>query len=164
MPGTPHPTSPAETPVRQVRRLYEELLTAWNHRDAPGMAALFAPDATMIGFDGSQVPGAEVADHLTPIFRDHPTAPYVWKIQDARPLTDDVVLLHSLVGMIPPGRTDLDPAVNAVQCLVAQHLSGTWRVALFQNTPAQYHGRPEAAEAHTRELREVLGERPDFGR
>ncbi|WP_024800781.1 hypothetical protein [Nocardia sp. BMG51109] len=58
--------------------------------------------------------------------------------------------------MVPPGRDDLNPDANAVQSLVAQHRCGTWQVALFHNTPAQYHGRPELADQHTDELRRVL--------
>jgi uncharacterized protein (TIGR02246 family) len=140
-----------------ARRLYEELLAAWNRRDAHGMGQLFAPEGEMVGFDGSQVSGAQVEEHLTPIFADHPTPPYVWKIRVVRALSDDVALLRAIAGMIPPGQKDLNPALNSVQALVAENLAGTgWQVALFQNTPAQYHGRPEAAEAHAEELREVL--------
>ena len=36
---------------------------------------------------------------------------------------------------------------------------GQWRIALFQNTPAQFHGRPEAAEALTDELRAAFKSR-----
>jgi len=48
------------------------------------------------------------------------------------------------------------PAVNAIQTLVAVCNDGEWRVALFQNTPAAFHGRPELAEALSAELREEL--------
>ncbi|MFV2178252.1 SgcJ/EcaC family oxidoreductase [Actinomadura sp. LOL_016] len=139
-----------------VRALYEELLTAWNRRDARGYAALFAPDGALVGFDGSQEPGSAVEDHLAPIFADHPTASYVWKVGEVRALSEDAVLLRAIVGMVPPGQTDLNPAANAVQSLLAQRRAGEWRVVLFQNTPAQYHGRPELVEQHTGELREVL--------
>jgi hypothetical protein len=30
------------------------------------------------------------------------------------------------------------------------------RIVLFQNTPAQYHGRPELTEQHTAELQPLL--------
>jgi hypothetical protein len=70
-----------------------------------------------------------------------------------------VVLLRAIVGMVPPGKSELNPATNAVQSLIAVREDGVWRIALFQNTPAQYHGRPELAESHTAEMRQVLGER-----
>jgi hypothetical protein len=33
---------------------------------------------------------------------------------------------------------------------------GKWRIALFQNTPAAFHGRPELAEQLSADLRHVL--------
>jgi hypothetical protein len=57
--------------------------------------------------------------------------------------------------MAPPGKTDLDPALNAVQTLVAAKDGGRWWIASFQNTPAAFHGRPELVEQMTNELRGV---------
>ena len=36
-----------------VKKLYGDLLAAWNRRDASGMARLYAADGLQIGFDGS---------------------------------------------------------------------------------------------------------------
>jgi len=139
-----------------VVELHEELLTAWNRRDAKAYAALFDGDAALIGFDGGQMRGPEVEEHLASIFADHPTASYAWKVREVRPLNEGVVLLRAIVGMVPPGQAEPNPATNAVQSLVAVNRDGTWRIALFQNTPAQYHGRPDLVEAHTTEIREAL--------
>jgi uncharacterized protein (TIGR02246 family) len=141
--------------ITAVQRLYDELLTAWNNHDAHRYAALFANDGLLIGFDGSQVSASEVEGQLTSIFGDHPTASYVWKVQEVRPLSGDVVLLRAWVGMVPPDQTDLNPAANAVQSLVAVQQEGIWRVALFHNTPAQYHGRPDLADEHTAQMRDA---------
>ena len=46
--------------------------------------------------------------------------------------------------------------VNAHQTLVAVKHDGLWRIQLFQNTPAQFHGRPELVQHMTEELRQVL--------
>lgn len=135
-----------------VHELYEELLSAWNRRDAKAYASLFADDAAVVGFDGSQISGAEIEAHLSGIFADHQTATYAWKVREVKTLGDGVVLLRAIVGMVPPGGSEPNPATNAVQSLVAVDD----RIVLFQNTPAQYHGRPELAEAHTAEIREVL--------
>jgi uncharacterized protein (TIGR02246 family) len=142
--------------VAAVQCLYEELLTAWNDRDAQRYSALFAKGGSLVGFDGSQVSAGEVEGHFTPIFADHPTASYVWRMREVRPLSDTVVLLRARVGMIPPGQADLNPAMNAVQSLVAVEQDGTWRIALFHNTPAQYHGRPDLADEHTAEMRDAM--------
>ena len=57
-----------------------------------------------------------------------------------------------VAGMVPPGQTRVNPAVNAVQSLVAREEGGRWLIHLFQNTPAAFHGRPDAAAALTAEL------------
>jgi hypothetical protein len=40
--------------------------------------------------------------------------------------------------------------------LVAVKRGDDRRIELFQNTPAQFHGRPELSEALTEELRQLL--------
>jgi len=136
-----------------VRSLYERLIAAWNARDAGAFAALFAGDGLMIGFDGSAALGAEIGSHLAPIFEDHPTAAYYAKVREVRPLGSHVGLLWSIVGMLPPGADELNPATNSHHTLVAARSAGDeWAISLFQNTPAQYHGRPELVEQHTAEI------------
>ena len=61
----------------------------------------------------------------------------------------------SAAGMVPPGGDDLNPAVNTLQTLLAARSRDGWRIVLFQNTPAQFHGRPELTEQHLAELRQV---------
>jgi uncharacterized protein (TIGR02246 family) len=84
------------------------------------------------------------------------TAPYVSKVRSVRLLSPDVAMLRAIVGMVPPGQPDLNPAVNAHQTLVATKRDGQWRIVLFQNTPAQFHGRPELVQQLTEELRQLL--------
>jgi uncharacterized protein (TIGR02246 family) len=136
-----------------ARELYGRLIDAWNRRDAAGYATVFSPDAVLIGFDGSLIPGDGVEAHLTPIFADHPTARYVTEVSEVRAIGADGLILLARVGMVPPGADDVNPAVNAHQSLVARRDGDEWRVVLFQNTPAQYHGRPDLAEAHTEAMR-----------
>lgn len=141
----------------EVQDLYQKLIGAWNNRDAQGMADKFAEQGVQIGFDGSKLVGRkDIFLHLNPIFEDHPTAPFVTKIKDIRSLGTDAVILHAIAGMIPPGKTDIEPTVNAHQTLVAVKKDGDWQIELFQNTPAQFHGRPELIEEMTEELRQLL--------
>jgi uncharacterized protein (TIGR02246 family) len=140
-----------------IAALYHQLLDSWNRRDASAFAALFEDDGNTIGFDGSPMNGrANIAATLGQIFADHATAAYVAKIRGIRYLAPDVVLLRAVVGMVPPEQSDINPAVNAMQTIVAVNHDGEWRIALLQNTPAQFHGRPELADALTRELRQLL--------
>ena len=146
--------SPAEI---EIHALYRQLLDAWNKRSAGAFAALFTNDSNVVGFDGSQMTGPEeIASTLQQIFANHPTAAYVAKVRNVRFLAPDVAVLRAVAGMVPPGQSDLNPAVNAVQTLVAAKHDGKWRVVLFQNTPAQFHGRPELVQQLTEELRQLL--------
>jgi len=137
-----------------VTALHAALLTAWNNRDAKAMAALFEENGLQIGFDGSEARGTrEIESHLTPIFRDHPTARYVWKVREVRTLGDDIAVLRAVAGMIPPGTSTIKPEVNAIQSLLASRSGGgPWKIELFQNTPVQWHGRPQDVKELTEEL------------
>jgi uncharacterized protein (TIGR02246 family) len=136
-----------------IEDLYRRLLDAWNQRDAVAMADCFSPNGTMIGFDGSTEVGADaIAAHLAPIFRDHPTAAYVHIVEDVTELAPGVSMLRASVGMVPRGKAQLNPAANAIQCCVARQGDDGWKVELFQNTPAAFHGRPHLADAMTSRL------------
>jgi uncharacterized protein (TIGR02246 family) len=121
------------------------------------MAVRFEVDGDIVGFDGSQADSrAAIEDHLRPIFADHPTASYVAIVRQIRMLGRDVGLLRAVVGMIPPNSDDINPALNTIQTLVAVEGADGWRAALFQSTPAAWHGRPQDSAALTEELRDVM--------
>lgn len=141
----------------EVQNLYNKLIDAWNRRDAQGMSDPFAENGVQIGFDGSKLIGKEeIFSHLLTIFENHPTAPFITKVKEIRSLGTDAAILYAIAGMIPPGKSDFEPAVNAHQTLVAVKKDNGWQVELFQNTPAQFHGRPELVEEMTEELRKLL--------
>ena len=145
------------TDEHAVGVLYQQLLQSWNRRDAAAFAAAFTTDGNVVGFDGSTVDGqVAIEAHLRQIFTDHPTAAYIGKIREIRLLAPDVALLRAVAGMVPPGQADLIPAANTIQTLVAVRQAATWRITLYQNTPAQFHGRPELAQQLTDELRQLL--------
>jgi uncharacterized protein (TIGR02246 family) len=142
---------------REVEALYRQLLDSWNKRSGTGMAALFAEEGNVVGFDGSQMDGrAAIEAELSQIFADHETAAYVGKVREVRLLTPEVVLLRAVAGLVPPGKSEINPATNSIQTLVVTKEDGTWRIALFQNTPAQFHGRPELVEQMTKELQQLI--------
>jgi uncharacterized protein (TIGR02246 family) len=139
-----------------VEALYFSLLQRWNEQDATGMAALFVPGGQVVGFDGSELAGRdEIEASMREIFSHHETPACVGKVRSVR-LVDGVGILRAVAGMIPRGARDLKPDLNAVQTLVASSNTGKWCVELFHNTPAALHGRPEASERLTAELREVV--------
>ena len=158
MSGQPLPQPDlSSTAENEMRVLYRELLERWNRQDADGFASLFATDGNMVGFDGSPVDGREaIRTHLRQIFADHVTATYVAQVREVRRLAPGAAQLRAAAGMVPPGETELNPALNVIQALVALEQDGRWQIALFQNTPAQFHGRPDDVERLTAELQALL--------
>lgn len=152
-----NPSSAGSPAEGEVRELYRKLLEAWDKRSARDYALLFAPDAILVGFDGTQVFGqTDIGAHISEVFSHHQTARYVSIVRGVRAVTNDVVALSAVAGMVPPNKTDINPEVNAVQTMVAARQGSAWQVALFQNTPAAFHGRPNDAKALTEELRGAL--------
>jgi uncharacterized protein (TIGR02246 family) len=136
-----------------ARAAYRAILAGWNAQDATAFAAPFADDGEVIGFDGSRVVGrAEIEAEMAGIFADHATGRYVGIARTVRQLGPDVALLHAVGGVVPAGADAVNPDLNAIQSLVAQRQTDGWRVILYQNTPAAFHGRPELADALTVEL------------
>ena len=140
----------------EVYTLYSQMMAGWNKRDAEALAVPFAEEGEIIGFDGSQHIGrADIAATIGHIFAEHLTPPYICKIRSVRLLSPEVAMLRAIAGMVPPGKSDLDPQLNTHQTLIAAKRDGIWRIILFQNTPAQFHGRPELVEQMTEELRQL---------
>jgi uncharacterized protein (TIGR02246 family) len=140
----------------EVTALYEKLIAGWNAHDGKAMAAPFAEDGVVIGFDGSVSSGKQtIGAEMSAIFADHETGRYAVKVQSARALGPDAVILRAIAGLVPPGQSAINPETNSHQTVVAEAQDGQWRIVLFQNTPAQFHGRPELVEDMTRELQAV---------
>ncbi len=144
----------------EVRALYRRVVEGWNAASGEAFAAPFAEDGEVVGFDGSEVAGrATIAEEMGRIFADHATGTYVGKVRRVRPLGSGAAVLRAVAGVVPAGRSDLEPSQNSVQALVAEQRDGEWRVVLYHNTPAQFHGRPELVERLTEELRQEMKSR-----
>jgi uncharacterized protein (TIGR02246 family) len=143
--------------TNHVESVYRRLINGWNAHDADAMAAALAPDALVIGFDGSQMFGRDqVTAELGRIFADHETATYVTKVRSIKMLNAGAAVLHAVAGMVPPGGHEIMSDNNSIQTVTAVEGDTGWSAALFQTTPAQFHGRPELTEALTMELTALL--------
>jgi uncharacterized protein (TIGR02246 family) len=143
--------------VPAATALYRRLIDGWNAHDAEAMGAVLLTDSLVIGFDGSQMVGREQAvTELGAIFADHEVARYVTKVRSVTPLGSDAAVLHAVAGLVPPGASEIKPEQNSIQTVVAHRAGDDWSVALFQTTPAQFHGRPELSTALTAELNHEL--------
>ncbi len=146
---------PQET---QIRALYASFLDGWNRRSGAAVAATFADDGDIVGYDGTHHHGRlAIAADFRQIFGSHPTAAYVAVIRSVRPIAPGVALLLAYAGMIPPGSNDIDARFHTLHTVVAvDEGAGRWRISLLQATPAAWHQHPEARDALTEELRGLL--------
>lgn len=145
-----------ETDETKIRLLYKKLLESWNTNNPAGFANLFAENGNTIGFDGSQMNGRrQINDELSQIFANHQVSSYVGIIREVRPLSSTTFILRAVAGMVPPGKSEINPAVNTIQTLIGQKEQEQFLIALFQNTPAAFHGRPELSRQLTEELQQV---------
>ena len=104
----------------RIRALYIDFIDGWNRRSGAAVAAAFADDGDIIGFDGSHHHGRlAIAADLRQIFGSHQTPAYVALIRSVRQITPDVAVLMAHAGMIPPGGNDLDPALLTVHTVIA---------------------------------------------
>ena len=144
--------------LEAIRGLYETMLRGWNARDAGAYAEGFAPDGQAIGFDGSWHGGRDrIEAEIGAIFTAHPgTGRYVWLIREIRLIADLAAVLRADAGIVSGSEATVNPRVNSVQTLVAEKVSGSWRIVLFQNTPAAFHGRPGHVADLTNALNEVV--------
>ena len=151
------PTSSNQAGELAVRDLYVQLLGSWNQRDAHSMAGLFSEKGHVVGFDGSVVNGRqEIEAHIGQVFEDHVTASYIGIVREVRFITEEVALLRAVAGMVPPGGKEINAAVNTIQTLMASRQDNRWEIELYQNTPAQFHRRPDLSAALTRELQQLI--------
>jgi uncharacterized protein (TIGR02246 family) len=142
---------------KKVKTLYQKLVSAWNDQDATKFASCFASDAVCIGFDGSELLGkTEIENSLSAIFGDHKTAIYYSLIRDIKMINDNVFMLRANVGMVQPGKSSIEPSKNAIQIMIGRWNNESGEIMLFQNTPAQFHGRPELSEKLTQELNALV--------
>ena len=139
-----------------ILALYRGILDGWNARDAQAMIQPLAPDATVIGFDGSVHSGRdEIASQMAQLFHDHPTARYVADVEVVREVGPAACVLRAAAGLLPPSTSTIRADVNAYHTVVAEQVAGRWWVVLHQNTPAQFHGRPHRVEQMTKRLQEL---------
>jgi uncharacterized protein (TIGR02246 family) len=140
----------------EVKALYDKLIVGWNAHDEEAMAMPFAEDGVIIGFDGSLSSGRQtIRSEMSSIFADHETGRYAVKVRSVRALGTQAVILRAIAGLVPPGQTAINPETNSHQTVVAERQPGEWKIVLFQNTPAQFHGRPGLVADMTAELQAV---------
>ena len=77
----------------QIRALYAQFLDGWNRRSGAAVAAGFADDGDVIGYDGTHHHGRlAIAADFRQIFAAHQTASYIAVIRSVRPVAPGSLL------------------------------------------------------------------------
>lgn len=80
----------------------------------------------------------------------------IGKIRSIRFVTMDIAIMIAVGGTVMAGQSDIEPERNSIHTIVAVKRDNHWYFTAFQNSRAQYIGRPEESRALTEELRQEL--------
>jgi uncharacterized protein (TIGR02246 family) len=143
-----------------IRVLYFQMIEGWNKGDGDVFAAPFAEDADLVGFDGTHLKGRrEIASFHQRLFDTFvKDSRLIGKVRNVRFLTPDVAIMHAVGGTIMGGQSDIESERNSVHTIVVKKgdINSQWRIVAFQNTRAQYIGRPEMVVVLTEDLQREL--------
>jgi uncharacterized protein (TIGR02246 family) len=141
-----------------IRILYQQMMEGWNKGSGNDFAAPFTDDSDFVGFDGTYLKGCqEIASFHQELFdRFVKGSRLVGKIRSIRFLSPDIVIMIAVGGTVMAGQSDIEPERNSIHTLVAVKRDSKWQFTAFQNSRAQFIGRPEQSQALTEELRQQL--------
>lgn len=133
-------TAPAaigtESDQAEVAGLTQRVVAAWAHHDADGFANVFTDDGTMI-LPGVFRQGREaIREFMAEAF----TGQYAGTQVTGRPIdlrfvAPDVAVLHTVGGVLQPGRTEIDSESAIRATWFAVRGADGWRLAAYQNSP-----------------------------
>lgn len=141
-----------------IRSLYERMIDGWNKGSGQAFAESFTMDGDLVGFDGTHLKGrAQIASFHQNLFDTFVKGSrLVGKVRSVRFLSPSIGIMHSVGGTVMAGQSDIDPERNSIQTSVVTKSNDKWSIAAFQNTRAQYIGRPDLCQALTEELRKEV--------
>ena len=141
-----------------IRALYQQMIDGWNAGNGDDFAAPYTDDSDFIGFDGTYMKGRqEIASFHQMLFDKFLRGSrLIGKIRSMRFVTVDIAIMIAVGGTVMAGQSDIEPERNSIHTIVAVKYDNHWYFTAFQNSRAQYIGRPEESQALTEELRQEL--------
>jgi uncharacterized protein (TIGR02246 family) len=134
------------------------MIDGWNASSGDAFAAPYTDDSDFIGFDGTYMKGRrEIASFHQMLFDKFLRGSHlIGKIRSIRFVTIDIAIMIAVGGTVMAGKSDIEPERNSIHTIVAVKRDSNWYFTAFQNSRAQYVGRPEESQALTEELRQEL--------
>jgi len=152
------PKSDTGEDVVAIHTIYNQMINGWNSGSGDAFAAPFSDDSDFIGFDGTHMKGRqEIASFHQMLFdRFLKGSRLVGKVRSIRFPSSEIAILIAVGGTVMAGKSDIEPERNSIHTLVAIKHDSKWYFTAFQNSRAQFIGRPEMVQALTDELRREL--------
>jgi uncharacterized protein (TIGR02246 family) len=126
-----------------IRTLYQQTIDGWNQGSGDAFAAPYSEDSDFVGFDGTYLKGRQQIASFHQMLLDKflKGSRLIGKIRSIRFIAENVAIM---------------PERNSIHTIVAVKRDNNWYFTAFQNSRAQYIGRPEESQALTEELRQEL--------
>jgi uncharacterized protein (TIGR02246 family) len=141
-----------------IRNLYQRTIDGWNKASGDAFAAPYTDDSDFIGFDGTYMKGRQQIASFHQMLFDKflRGSRLIGKVRSIRFVTVDIAIMIAVGGTVMAGQSDIEPERNSIHTIVAVKRNNNWYFTAFQNSRAQYIGRPEESQALTEELRQEL--------
>jgi len=128
-----------QTDLDAIQHALGQLATAWGSGDSAAYAALFAPDAEYVGFDGTRMSGTRAIDSghrglFDGIMRG---STMTFETPSIRSVGDDVAIVVVRGGIVmrwQKGKTSPSAKRMSTLTFVFVRTDDEWRAASFQNT------------------------------
>ena len=119
-----------------IRRLTDDLVTAWNAGDGDAYGRPFTEDCDYVTFSGLRLRGrASVAQRHQALFNgDLSGSILTFENIDMRQLNDDTILVHVIGDSVLANRNETTPSRRSILTLVAIRSGEGWLFAAFHNT------------------------------
>jgi uncharacterized protein (TIGR02246 family) len=121
------------------------MIDGWNAGNGDAFAAPYTYDSDFIGFDGTYLKGRQqIASFHQMLFdKFFIGTRLIGKIRNIRFVTENVAIMIAVGGTVMAGQSDIEPERNSIHTIVAAKYDNYWYFTAFQNSRAQYIGRPE---------------------
>jgi uncharacterized protein (TIGR02246 family) len=141
-----------------IRTLYQQMIDGWNKGSGQAFAAPYTDNSDFIGFDGTYMKGRQQIASFHQMLFDKflRGSRLIGKIRSVRFIAENVAIMIAVGGTVMAGQSDIEPERNSIHTIVAIKRDSNWHFTAFQNSRAQYIGRPEEFQALTEELRQEL--------
>jgi uncharacterized protein (TIGR02246 family) len=126
-----------EADVQAISSLPQRVVAAWASHDAESFADVFTEDGTMVLAGLYRNGRDEIRDYMAAAFQDiYKGTRVTGKPIGLRPLGADAAILFSHGGVIEAGDSDVSAAAAIRSAWIAVRDGQEWRLAAYQNTPA----------------------------